>query len=233
MKIDFKDLVVIDIETVPAYQNYEQLDEVSAVFWNAKSKLISPLTPEESYQKAGIYAEFGKIVCISIGMFFKVNRKTKFKVTSFAHVSEIEVLKQFIGFLSRMPKNMRFAGHNVREFDIPFICRRLLINQFEIPAQLDFMAKKPWENPLVDTLHLWRFGDYKHYTSLALLAHIFNLPSPKVDLDGSMVSTFFYQKMDGLQAIATYCKNDVITCARLLQRLNGSVPVLDEDIVHV
>ncbi|MDQ2753618.1 MAG: ribonuclease H-like domain-containing protein [Bacteroidota bacterium] len=222
---------VIDIETVPQFSDYTMLSTDWQRRWLHKIAKTIPetTTPEESYrQKAGILAEFGKIICISIGCFH--NEKDglpTFLVKSIFGEDEKEVLKKFLRAGNKFCEKKNgfwFAGHNIREFDIPYICRRLLINGLKLPEYLCLHDKKPWQVEMLDTLHWWKFGDIKNYISLDLLAGVMNVPTSKTDIDGSMVQDVYYKDKD-LKRIADYCQRDVEVVANLLLRFNN-MPLL-------
>lgn len=223
-------ILFLDIETVPTTYQYQDLDEETQRLWTLKTKYLQEqkqLKPEEVYDKAGIYAEFGKIVCISVGYF----RKNEFRVTSFANDDEQVVLKNFTNLINEHFNKAHhyLCAHNGKEFDFPFIARRLLICGLPLPSTLNLAGKKPWEVKHIDTMELWKFGDYKHYTSLQLLAHVFNIPTPKDDISGADVAKVYYEEKN-LNRIITYCQKDVITIARLYQRFLNLSPVGDNQI---
>ncbi|WP_066630365.1 3'-5' exonuclease [Labilibacter marinus] len=227
-----ENILFIDIETVPQHPSYSDVDENLQKLWDKKAQyfLKDEETPADIYQRAGIYAEFGKIVCISAGVIHHVQGEMHFKVKSFANDDEKQLLMEFRdmleNFMSKGPdKNL--CGHNAKEFDFPYIARRMLINGLKLPQALNIAGKKPWEIKFLDTLDLWKFGDYKHYTSLNLLTTIFNIPSPKDDIDGSQVADVYYKEND-LERIAIYCEKDVLATAQLLLRLMGK-PLIEED----
>ncbi len=228
---------VIDIETVSISPTWNDLGENWKQLW--ADKIIHQLpdgeTPETFYPKrAAILAEFGKIICISAGYFRQAEGRLIFRVKSYASHNEAELLKSFLhdaGQWQSAKKQAAFAGHNIREFDIPFLCRRLIINGIPIPSWLDFQAMKPWETNLVDTMQLWRFGDYKNYTSLNLLAACLGVPSPKDDIDGSKVGEVYWVEND-LPRIVEYCQKDVVTVAQVLLRFR-SLPLLNEGEVEM
>lgn len=224
--IDLLDVLVLDIETVPQCSSFTELSEERKKLWDAKTvyQRKSDECPETFYPRAGIWAEFGKIVCISVGMFAN---KQSFRVKSYCGDDEKEILSDFLKLLATQPKQLSLCAHNGKEFDYPYICRRLLINGLEIPSQLELSGKKPWEITHLDTLELWKFGDYKHYTSLNLLASVFDIPTPKDDIDGSMVGDIYWVDRD-LNRIKNYCQKDVVTTARLLQKFKG-LPTLKDD----
>ncbi len=227
-----ENVLFIDIETVPQCPGYEDVDERIQKLWDKKASyfLKEDETPADIYQRAGIYAEFGKIVCISAGLIYYVEGEMHFKVKSFANDDEKILLNEFSDmldvFMSKSPdRNM--CGHNAKEFDFPYIARRMLINGLRLPQALNIAGKKPWEIKFLDTLDLWKFGDYKHYTSLNLLTTIFNIPSPKDDIDGSQVADVYYKEND-LDRIAIYCEKDVLATAQLLLRFMG-IPLIEAD----
>lgn len=236
--ISLTNLLVIDIETVPEYPQFDLLPDAVKILWGDKiSKTVPENTPlEESYaSRAGILGEFGRIVCISMGYFFEdQHHNLAFKVKSICCDGEKELLQSFIQITNTFSKShtlFRFAGHNIREFDIPFICRRLLINQMELPPYLQLHGAKPWEKDMVDTLQWWKFGDYKNYISLNLLAHVLQVPTSKGDMDGSKVRTVYYEEHD-IARIAAYCEKDVVVVANVLLRFNHQ-PLLKDEQVHV
>ena len=236
-KINLQNYLVIDIETVSCQKNYESLDENWQQLWQEKVNKTLPegTTAAEFYhQRAGVMAEFSKVVCISIGYFKNERTFHQFRVKSIYDQDEKELLQNFVQTLNQLEEiNNRwcFTGHNIKEFDIPFLCRRLLINGLSIPQYLDFQNMKPWETNIIDTFQFWRFGDYKNYTSLKLLAAALNIPSPKDDIDGSMVGDVYWKEND-LKRIANYCEKDVITVANIILRFK-SLPILKADEVVI
>jgi DNA polymerase elongation subunit (family B) len=232
-QLDLLNLMVLDIETVPQYRVHDELPEHLQKLWDAKTKYQRKEddTAESFYERAGIWAEFGKIVCISVGMFTK-DIPTGFRVKSFASHDERELLVQFALMLKSRPANLVLCAHNGKEFDFPYICRRMLIHGIKLPAQLQIAGKKPWEINHIDTMELWKFGDYKSYTSLSLLTAIFNIPTPKDDIDGSQVGHVYWNE-DQLERICIYCQKDVVATAQLLRRFRGQDLIPDENITIV
>jgi len=229
-------LLVIDIETVPCYPRFEQLPDEIKILWADKISKTVPenLTLEDSYLlRAGIMAEFGKIVCISAGYFYEdVNKNICFKVKSICCDEEKEILHNFLQITNSFQKvnnRFQFAGHNIREFDVPYICRRLLINNIALPGYMQLHGAKPWEIEMIDTLQWWKFGDYKNYISLNLLANVLNVPTSKGDMDGSKVRDVFYDEKD-LERISTYCEKDVIVVANVLLRFKNMALLSEENI---
>lgn len=234
-KINPEQILFIDIETVPEYEDFTALDEVTQELWAQKSRYQrkEEAEPAEFYQNAGIWAEFGKIVCISAGYFIRKGQTRNFRVTSF-YGDEVKILKEFRNLLTEhfgSPSQL-LCAHNGKEFDFPYIARRMIINGISLPGKLDLFGKKPWEVPHLDTMELWKFGDYKHYTSLKLLAHVLGIPSPKEDMDGSMVRDVYYKEKN-LDRIITYCELDVVTLAQVFLRLRSDHLLEDSEIKRV
>lgn len=229
-RINLENILFLDIETVPQFENFNDLDQTSALLWEQKTKYQrkEDFTPEEFYDRAGIWAEFGIIVCISVG-YFKINDDERsFRVTSF-HGEEINILKDFKNLLTTHfnKSNHLLCAHNGKEFDFPYIARRMIINDISLPNKLNLFGKKPWEVPHLDTLELWKFGDYKTFTSLKLMAHVLGIPSPKDDIDGSQVRDVFYKEKD-INRIITYCEKDTITVAQVFLKMRND-PLLIKD----
>ncbi len=222
-KINLEHVLFLDIETVPQQVAFEELNDTEQELWEQKSQYQrkDEITAEEFYERAGIWAEFGKIICISVGYFNLRGDTRGFRVTSF-HGDEVKILKDFKNLLNdhfSSPKHL-LCGHNGKEFDFPYIARRMIVHGISLPYKLDLFGKKPWEVPHLDTMELWKFGDYKHYTSLKLLAHILGIPSPKEDIDGSKVREVYYEDND-LDRIILYCEGDVVTTAQVFLRLRN------------
>lgn len=234
-KLNLENLLFLDIETVPEKEHFEELDDAKQELWEQKSRYQrkEEFTAEEFYDRAGIWAEFGKIVCISVG-YFKINGvENSFRVTSF-YGEETQLLKDFKNLLDghyNQAKHL-LCAHNGKEFDFPYIARRMIINGISLPWKLDLFGKKPWEVPHLDTMELWKFGDYKHYTSLKLMANILGIPSPKEDIDGSMVRDVYYLEKD-IDRIVTYCELDVVTTAQVFLKLRNEDLLEDHQIKKV
>jgi 3'-5' exonuclease len=233
--INLSNLLVIDIETVSQKANFNELDEDWQELW---SKKVGALNNPEidaalQYDRAAIYAEFGKIVCIGVGAFHYANGQLNLRVKSIYNHDEKTLLIEFNELLNKHYNSelSLLVAHNGREFDFPYICRRMLINGLEIPSILDISGKKPWEVKHIDTMDLWKFGDYKNYTSLNVLAKCFGIPSPKDDIDGSMVGYTYWQQND-LERIAIYCKKDIVTTAQVLLKYRN-MKLLDEDSIII
>lgn len=212
-------VLFLDIETVPQYEFWENLSEEEQKLWDKKTtwQRKEETSAEEFYaQKAGIMAEFGKIICISIGM---IEKNDTLRIKSFANDNEKELLEEFgVIFNNQRLKNVILCAHNGKEFDFPWIARRFLINGIQPPVPFQMFGKKPWEIPHLDTIELWKFGDYKSFITLELMAHIFGVPTPKDDIDGSMVAEIYYKEKD-LPRIVKYCEKDVLTLANVFRRL--------------
>ena len=203
-------------ETVPEDEDFTQLDDAKKELWEQKSQYQrkDEYTPEEFYDRAGIWAEFGKIICISVGYFLYKGKSRSFRVTTF-HGEESRLLKDFRNLLESHFHEAKYllCAHNGKVFDFPFIARRMVIHSINLPNKLDLFGKKPWEIPHLDTMELWKFGDYKHYTSLKLMVNVLGILSPKEDIDGSMVHNVYYNEK-ALYRIINYYERDVITIAK-------------------
>jgi 3'-5' exonuclease len=231
------DLFFIDIETVPIQPSFDQLDlQWQSLFEKKVSKTMpeNQTIQEQFLQKAGILAEFGKIICISMGYVANVQGKSQLKVKSFYGDDEKVLLQQFAEAVDKMQAhkpNFQFCGHNIREFDIPYIGRRMMVNYVKLPQCLQIYGAKPWEVKMVDTLQWWRFGDFKNYTSLDVLAQVLQVPTSKTDMDGSMVQHVYYHEKN-LPKIVEYCQRDVVVVCRLVQRFL-QVPFFTNDEVEI
>ncbi|WP_299548000.1 3'-5' exonuclease [Seonamhaeicola sp.] len=234
-KLHLENILFLDIETVPEHPYFSDLDEDKQALWESKSlyQRKDDFTAEEFYERAGIWAEFGKIICISVGYFNFQGALRKFRVTSF-YGDEIDILKNFKNLLiSHFSQTKHLlCAHNGKEFDFPYIARRMIINDIELPYKLNLFGKKPWEVPHLDTLELWKFGDYKTYTSLKLLTNVLGIPSPKDDIDGSEVYSVYYEE-NNIDRIITYCEKDTIAVAQILLRLRGDDILTDHEIIHI
>ncbi len=243
---DLYNVLFLDIETVPGAADFDGINEELQELWGIKSRTILRKPAEEiefdemaeTYStRAGIYAEFGKIVCISVGFLTRQPESAEplLRLKSFANHDESIILEDFSNLLEKHfgnPDKYALLGHNIKEFDIPYICRRLLVNQLPFPRMLDIAGKKPWETKhLLDTMEMWKFGDIKNYTSLRLLMALFDLPSPKDDMDGSDVAGVYWEDRD-LDRIASYCEKDVLATAQLFLKMKR-LPVLRSDQVVI
>ena len=234
-RIKLENLLFLDIETVPLFAMYSELDKTAKQLWEQKTKYQrkEEFTPEEFYDRAGIWAEFGKIVCISVGYFVFKGNLRNFRVKSFFG-EEKDILNNFKNLIEthfNKPYHL-LCAHNGKEFDFPFIARRMIVNSIDIPFKLNLFGKKPWEVPHLDTLELWKFGDYKTYTSLKLMTHILGIPSPKDDIDGSEVRDVFYVNQD-IDRIIRYCEKDTIAVAQIILRLRNEELLIDDEILTV
>lgn len=234
-KLNLDNLLFLDIETVPQVYNFKDLDEKTAQLYLDKNKYLidrDDLSPDEIYQRAGVFAEFGKIVCISVGYVKdRITGGKEIRLKSFSNDDEETLLIEFAELLNRYyntPQHI-LCGHNAKEFDFPFLCRRMLVNGVNLPSILDIAGKKPWEINHLDTMELWKFGDYKHYTSLSLLCHIFDIPTPKDDISGADVARVYYEEND-LKRITQYCEKDVVALIQLFLRFRNEGLVKSEHI---
>lgn len=235
--IQLKNILFLDIETVSAFSAWNDLDDDFKTLWELKSKYFrekDALTLEESYDRAGIYAEFGKVVCVSVGYITLASGKREYRSKSFYSRNEKELLVDFANLLDTHYNNIDslLCAHNGKEFDFPYLCRRMLVNGIKIPYILNLAGKKPWEVQHLDTMQLWKFGDYKHYTSLKLLTKVFGIPSPKDDIDGSDVGRIFWEE-DDLDRIEKYCKKDVLAITQLMLKYRGEELLSEKEIISL
>ncbi len=235
-KVNLEKVLFLDIETVPQVYNFSELDEKTAELYLHKNKYIQErdeLSNEEVYERAGVFAEFGKIICISCGIVHHTADGKSIRMKSFAGDDEKQLLEEFAQMLNQRynsPYHI-LCGHNAKEFDFPFLARRMLIHGIDLPGALDIAGKKPWEINHLDTMELWKFGDYKHYTSMSLLCHIFNVPTPKDDISGADVARVYYEEND-LERIVVYCQKDVIALIQLFLRFRNEALVEEDNIIQ-
>lgn len=221
-----ENVLFLDIETVPAARTYEELNEEMRALWDRKSESYymkrDEISADEAYERAGIYAEFGRIICISVGVITKKGSEKGLRIKSFYGDDEQKLLKEFNSLLDKhyFKEEHYLCAHNGKEFDFPYIARRSLINDLRLPVSLDIAGKKPWEVKHLDTMELWKFGDYKHYTPLRLLTAIFGIPTPKDDIDGSDVARVYWEDND-LQRIVEYCQKDVTAIVQLFLKFKS------------
>ncbi len=227
--LKISNVLFLDVETVPVVYKYSDLNETMRPLWDSKFRFQQAETPETLYKKAGVYAEFAKVICVSVGFF----NEGAFRIKSFFGDNELLILQNFSDLLNQHyhRKDHVLCAHNGKEFDFPFLCRRMLINSVKLPKVLNIAGKKPWEINHLDTMELWKFGDYKNFTSLSLLAAIFNIPTPKDDINGSDVARVYWEEKN-LERIVTYCQKDVLTVAQLLLRFKGDPLIEEENIVY-
>lgn len=234
MNIQTDNLIFIDIETVSSEKTFNELPEEWQRLWSKKfSKALPENMPIEDHytQRAALYAEFSKVVCISFAYYNSRGSEKKLRVKSLCGDDEKELLHQFCEILTQFEKHQSgwvFAGHNIKEFDLPFLSRRMIINGLGIPGCMNFFNLKPWEYTIIDTMHYWRFGDYKNYTSLELLTESLGIPSPKSDITGSQVGEVFWER--DFKRISDYCERDVVAVANIIQRFNGEKILEKQDV---
>lgn len=237
-QVKIEDILFIDIETVPCVAHYNQLEEYKKELWEEKKGKLKQETENSEdffFQNAGILAEFGKIICISVGRIFKFGSLHTFDTRSFYGDNEVVLLSDFSDFLQQelnKNRNINLCGHNIREFDVPYICRRTLINNLSLPQYFEnLQTKKPWETGLLDSMDFWKFGDYKNYISLKLLAYCLGIASPKDDISGKDVGKVYWQE-HGLERIRTYCQKDVLTVGQIVLKLKG-LSLISETNVNI
>jgi predicted PolB exonuclease-like 3'-5' exonuclease len=244
LKNDLPKIMFLDIETVPQTSDFAELNPELAHLWEDKFNLIHKRMPEKYGEEttaaegfntsAGIYSEFGKIVCISVGFIHFQGNAMHFRTKSFSGDNEKQLLTDFNQLIGKfcVSREQTLCGHNIKEFDIPFICRRMLINGLPLPPIFQIAGKKPWEISFIDTLELWKFGDYKNYTALKLLTAVFGIPTPKDDIDGSQVAQVYYKEKN-INRIALYCQKDVVATAQVFLRMNGMELIEAGNIEHI
>ncbi|MCK4852625.1 MAG: 3'-5' exonuclease [Bacteroidales bacterium] len=232
--IKLENVLFLDIETVPLVPEYRMLNDHMKALWD--KKVAVPVKneeglPEELWERGGLYAEFGRIICISAGIFSSLEQPRRFRIKSFAGDDEAEILDGFSGLLKkfRSGRELILSAHNGKEFDFPFMARRMIVLGLPLPEVLNIAGKKPWEVNFVDTMELWKFGAYRHYISLALMAEILDIPNPKDDIDGSQVGKVYYEDKD-IERIARYCEKDVLTVAQILLKLRGENLIPEENV---
>jgi len=240
--LDLTKVLFLDIETVSEHPTYDHLDETFQGLWKLKTRQVlrqydEPITEEQAVaaypEKAGIYAEFGKIICISVGYFKCQGENRNLRVTTFFG-EEKKLLQDFKNLLDSYFSHPKYllCAHNGKEFDFPYIARRMIKHAIDLPFKLNLFGKKPWEIPHLDTMELWKFGDFKHYTSLKLMANVLGIPSPKEDIDGSMVKDVFYLEKD-IDRIITYCELDVVTTVQVFLRLRNEALLEADEVKKV
>jgi hypothetical protein len=223
---ELRDILFLDIETVANSKEFDSLDDRMKAQWSRKAGFLkrdADVTDAKLYQdRAGIYAEFGKIVCIAVGMFFENDSdKLTLKTKAYYGDNEALLLSDFKEMIEKMDATtLKFCAHNGKEFDYPYLCRRMLVNGLALPPALNLMSRKPWDVQHLDTLDMWKFGDYKHYTSLDLLTALFEIPTSKTDMDGSLVNFVYYHDRD-LAKIKDYCVRDVVALAKVFLKLKS------------
>jgi DNA polymerase elongation subunit (family B) len=235
---ELKHILFIDIETVACTDQYSLLEERMKVQWSRKANFFRQReegqTDEDLFhERAGIYAEFGKIIVVAIGKFIEDEKGARsLKTKYFASHDEFILLSEFKSAIEKMDQSqLRLCAHNGKEFDFPYLSRRMLVQGIALPPVLNISGRRAWEIPHIDTMELWKFGDYKHFTSLDLLAAIFKIPTSKGELDGSKVNGFYYSEKD-LKKIAEYCVGDVVAVAQLFLRMKGLELIADGNIMH-
>lgn len=232
-----KNILFVDIETAAQHAHFSEVDERLQKHWERKASFLkneAELSAAEMYvDRAGIYAEYGKVICISFGGFYEENEELKLRVSSFCGGDEKEILSKFIHIVEkhRAKNNLLLCAHNGKEFDFPYLCRRMVLNGLPLPTILQLSGKKSWNIPHLDTLEMWKFGDYKHFVSLDLLTALFDIPSSKQEIDGSMVNHTYHVEKD-IDKINRYCIADVKVLAQLYLKMNGK-DILPEDKMQV
>lgn len=235
-----QNILFLDIETVSAKSGYQELDDDWQALWNKKAAHLGQNEMKSAealyYEKAGIFAEFGKIIAIAVGLIHTdEDNNNQIRIKCYYGHEENALLADFGTMIQQGfdPSKLYLCAHNGKEFDFPYISRRMLVNSISLPAVLDTGGKKPWEVHHLDTMELWKFGDRKNFTSLDLLAKLFGIKSSKTeDIDGSMVNHVYYEEND-IEKIAKYCQRDVAVLAQLYMKLNGLPLVAENNITFL
>jgi predicted PolB exonuclease-like 3'-5' exonuclease len=234
----YKNILVIDIETASAHKDYTDMDERLQALWDKKASFLHNEDEMASdalyFNRGAIYAEFGKVICISVGIFTYENDAFGLRIKSFASDDEAEILEAFKNLIESKfhEKDLQLVAHNGKEFDFPYLCRRMLVNNIIVPEALDIRDKKPWEVQHIDTMELWKFGDRKNFTSLEMLATLFGIESSKDDIDGSRVNHVYYNEND-LDRISIYCQRDVMVTAQVFLKLISLPKIKEENIEYL
>jgi DNA polymerase elongation subunit (family B) len=237
MSPELRDIIFLDIETVACTSNFQSLDERLKVQWSRKANFLrrdDVISDEDLFhERAGIYAEFGKVICIVVGKLHDTESgELGLKTKAYFDHDEKKILTEFKSMLDKLDgQPVRLCAHNGKEFDFPYLCRRMLIHGMNLPQALNISGRKPWETPHLDTMEMWKFGDYKHFTSLDLLAALFHIPSSKSDMDGSQVNAVYYQNNE-LEKIKNYCVSDVVVLTQLFLKLKGQPLLETKNITH-
>ncbi len=235
-------ILFLDVETVSQTELYSELSEDQAALWQDKFIQIKNRAPEKysddsnaenSLSDMALFAEFGRIVCISMGFLYKEENEWHIRVKSIYGDHEEKILQEFATILRKLyARNYLLCGHNIREFDVPYIARRMIINNIQLPQLILNAQRKKWESPVIDTMEMWKFGDYKHFTTLKLLCNILHIPSPKNDMEGHDVYRVFYQEKN-LERISTYCQNDVVATIQVFLKLSGFQTIAEDKIEYL
>lgn len=237
IECNFNHTLFLDLECVPATPTYFDLDEWMQALREKKGKRMvssmgveDEMSVEDAYEhRSGIFAEFGKIIVISTGIVSKQDDWTfQMRVKSFAGDDERALLVDFFDMLNTYFSKGHHAlcGHNIKEFDIPYICRRALVHDLEFPDILDVQGKKPWETNYIDTLELWKFGDRKNFISLDLLCRVLGVQTPKTDLSGEQVARVYRDDKD-LPRIVEYCERDVVAVGEVMLKFSRKGHTID------
>jgi predicted PolB exonuclease-like 3'-5' exonuclease len=231
-ELKLENILFMDIETVPVRESFDQLSDTMQKYWEVRSAHFrGEEEAADVWSRAGLYSEFGKIVCVSAGIFSSLEEPRRFRIKSFYGEDETRILRQFSDLILNFSRgrDLRLCAHNGKEFDFPYLARRYIIAGERLPEILNIAGKKPWELNFLDTMELWKFGEFRHYSSLALLAEVLGISNPKDELDGSQVAGVFYREKDPGR-IARYCEKDVLAVAQVLLRLRGEKLIPEENV---
>lgn len=243
----------VDTETIPGYKDFNDMPEELARMYERKfGHELANNDPdkfdnfEDHYRaRAALYPEFGKIVCLVIGVIFvdDKDKQEKLKLKTLCGRHEDKLLAEAAPIIDKFDS---LVGHNSKEFDFPYLCKRFYVHGIQLPQILNIAGKKPWEVSLIDTMELWRFGSFKGSTSLELFAHCLGLPSPKQDMTGADVAKVYYEMFDhmkdgelpfeaesaAIQKIGKYCQGDVVTLANCYRKLKYQSVIASENVIY-
>lgn len=233
--IPLHNILFLDIETASQYPSYSNMPSEWQGLWDHRSNALlrnkEEETSESIYAKASLYAEFGKVICISCGVIQGSGTNRKIVIKSFVDEDEKTLLNDFSNMVQKWSfgEARWLCAHNGKDFDFPFLCRRMTVHRVPIPAVLNCTGKKPWETSFLDTMELWKFGEYKCLTSLNLMANTLGIQTPKDDIDGSKVGGVYWIEKN-IARIVAYCQKDVVTVAQIFLHLQNEPPILEENI---
>lgn len=227
-KEDLNNLLYFDVETAGKYESYEDLAlqnprlaklwEKRAKYFRANTLGMEEMGDSEIYsQKSGLEPEFGRVVCVSFGVWDGENHR----LTSFYGDNEQEILEKTAKIFSNaVSKGMKICGHNIKMFDVPFLGKKMIFSGIDVPQNLLLWDKKPWEVPILDTAEFFSFGSWSHkFLGLDLLACSLGIESPKEDIDGSQVHNTFWGEKN-YERIMEYCEKDVLTVMDVLKKVS-------------
>jgi len=221
IKQNIEDILFFDVETAAATNNFDENHELyDAWAYDHLRNVEDSSELIELYNKtAPLYAEYGRIVTISIGAV----RGGELIIKSFSNEDEKVLLEEFNDSISKFANNKTWlCGHNILDFDMPYIMRRCMANGVQLHLLFDTAHLKPWETSVFDTALLWKGTAWKKQSLASVIAAL-GLPSPKDDISGADVSRVFYE--GGIDKIVSYCEKDVFATVNLFRKLRYEKPL--------